>query len=77
MNKGSVFFTAFLAGLASPAALYARNVEYVPPVNKLTFADSFLVVGWLLNEAAVDYDVSRAGSPTAPITVEHQQSFEF
>ena len=45
MDRHSVFMTAFWAGLASPAAVYASAPGYRPQIRDLTFFAPFAVVG--------------------------------
>ncbi len=51
MDKNSVFVAAFWAGLASPSQLYSAPVRYEPFINFLTPADSFVLVGFFLEDA--------------------------
>jgi hypothetical protein len=56
MNGSQKFLTAFLAGLAGPASLYAPTVVYRPFINDLTFSAPFALVGYYLSQAFADHE---------------------
>ena len=74
MNRGSVFLTAFWAGLAAPTSLYAEVPPFRPYIADLTPGDSFRLVSLFLNQAISS--LQRDGSATTPSTGE-QLAFEF
>ena len=63
MDRHSVFMTAFWAGLASPAAVYAALPGYRPQICDLTFFAPFAVVGEFITLSLPEQDDGRtAGS---------------
>jgi hypothetical protein len=59
MDKHSVFMTAFWAGLASPASVYASTPIYRPQICELTFFAPFAVVGELISLSLHEADAGR------------------
>ncbi len=54
MNTGPFFLSAFWAGVSSPVALYADAPAFRPLISSLTPANSFALVGALLNRAMAE-----------------------
>ena len=68
MDRHSVFMTAFWAGLASPAAVYASTPVYRPQVCDLTFFAPFAVVGDLISLSLREADAGRTEAPERSIS---------
>jgi len=75
MNRNSVFLTAFWAGMAAPASLYAATPSYRPIIADLTFSDSLAVVGMFLHQAMAEAD--NVGQTTSRASEGEQLSFRF
>jgi len=75
VNKGSVFLTAFWAGLAAPTSLYAEIPPFRPYIADLTPGDSFRLVGLFLNQALSNSERDRFSA--TPSSAGEQLSFEF
>ncbi len=68
MNQGSIFWTAFRAGLAGPASLYAPPAPYYLYLSSNSVAQSFGIVAMYLDRASGVYlDVGQSSvGPSAP-----------
>jgi hypothetical protein len=59
MNQRPIFWTAFWAGLAGPASLYAPPSPYWAYLGRYSIASNFAQIGMALTLASAPFDGRR------------------